>query len=268
MTLTEIVNWKRIELSRMRRQRLYHQLESQAKAQSPAMDFVAALKQPGICIIAEVKHASPSKGLLVKDFDPVALARSYSANGAVAISVLTDERFFQGSLDDLVSIRQALATDAAATPSGARLPILRKDFLVDPYQIVESRAIGADAVLVIVAILNDQELRAMMDMVRRTGMHAVVEVHHERELERALAAGAEIIGINNRDLYTFDVDMRTTARLRPRVPAGKVVISESGVFTRSDVLRLSAVGAHAILVGEALVTAPDPGARLRELLGR
>jgi len=220
--------------------------------------FADALRGPAAGLIAEVKKASPSRGLLREDFDPVALAKTYAGAGAVAISVLTDEKHFQGTLGHLAAIRQAL-------PDGP--PLLRKDFLFDEYQLYEARLHGADAVLLITAILEPAVLAQLIAQAKSLGVDALVEVHNERELEQALAASAEIIGINNRDLRTFDVDLATTERLAPLVPAGAVIVAESGIFTRDDILRLRACGVHAVLIGEALVTALDPAAKIRELFG-
>jgi indole-3-glycerol phosphate synthase len=187
----------------------------------------------------------------------VALAREYEANGAAAISVLTDERYFQGSLDDLRAVRRSVD-----------LPVLRKDFIVDPYQVYEARAAGADAVLLIVAALRGDELRALYGLVRELGLAALVEVHDEAELDRALRIRPRLIGVNNRNLHTFHVDLETTARLRSMVPAGVVLVAESGIHTRADVERLAAIGADAILVGESLVRARDVGSQVAQLLGR
>jgi indole-3-glycerol phosphate synthase len=220
--------------------------------------FGEALRGDSVRLIAEVKKASPSRGLLREDFDPVALARSYAHAGAAAVSVLTDERHFQGSLNHLASVRAAL-------PQGP--PLLRKDFLFDHYQLYESRAHGADAVLLIVALLDSALLAQLVGVAAALEMDALVEVHDERELERALAAGATLVGINNRDLRTFEVDLATTDRLRPLIPPEVTVVAESGVSTRADVERLEGLGVHAVLIGESLVTAPDAGAKIRELMG-
>jgi indole-3-glycerol phosphate synthase len=225
---------------------------------APAIrDFAAALRRPGVGIIAEVKKASPSRGVLRADFDHVGLAKQYAEAGASAISVLTDETHFQGTLDHLAAIRAAL-------PDGP--PLLRKDFLFDEYQLYEARCNGADALLLITAILEPSLLRDLIAGTRSLGMAALVEVHDEAEVEQALMAGAQVIGVNNRDLRTFEVDLATTERLRPPVPPGRVFVAESGIFTREHMQRLAACGVDAALIGEALVTAPDPGAKLRELL--
>jgi len=253
--LEEIIAWKRDEIVRHKRARPAEVVRAGAALAPPPRDFAAALRSPGVSLIAEVKRASPSKGLLCHDFDAVALARVYEDNGAAAISVLTDQPFFQGSLDHLRAVRQ-----------NVRLPVLRKDFILDPYQIYESRFAGADAVLLIVAALNDGDLKALYQLVHELGMAALVEVHNEAELERALQISPRIVGINNRDLRTFEVDLETTARLRPLIPTEVILVAESGVHTRADVARLAAIGADAMLVGQALVQAPDIGHKVRELV--
>jgi indole-3-glycerol phosphate synthase len=211
---------------------------------------------PSVRLIAEIKRASPSRGPLRADLDPVALATVYEANGAAAVSVLTDCRFFRGSLADLRAVR-----------AQTTLPVLRKDFVIDPYQVYEARAAGADAILLIVAALDARQLADLYDLARELGMDALVEVHSEAELGRALSVEPAIVGVNNRDLRTFEVDLETTARLRPLVPPDVVFVAESGVRSNADVQRLAALGAHAMLVGEALVVAPDVGRAVRELVG-
>jgi indole-3-glycerol phosphate synthase len=254
--LEQIVAEKRRELSARQAVRPRAELERLGRARSPALDFEAALRPPpgGVRLIAEVKRASPSRGVLADEFDHVALARTYAANGAAAVSVLTDEKFFRGHLDHLAQIRPAVG-----------LPLLRKDFLIDEYQIWEARAAGADAILLIVSILEPALLQALMRAAKGAGLAALVEVHAPDELDVALSAGASVIGINNRNLKTFETTLETTLRLLPLVPPGPVVVSESGMSTADDVRRVVAAGAHAVLVGEALVRAPDVGARVREL---
>jgi indole-3-glycerol phosphate synthase len=221
-------------------------------------DFRAALLRPGVSLIAEFKRRSPSKGEINAGADPREVARWYAEAGAAAISVLTDEPFFGGSLSDLVAAREI-----------CHLPVLRKDFIIDPVQIAESASPdGPDALLLIAAVLEGEELRELRELAARCGQAALVEVHDEAELEKALASGAEIIGINNRDLRTFAVSLETTLRLRPHVPAGRPVVAESGIHTGEDVRRLREAGVEAMLVGEALMAAPDPRAKLEELLGR
>ena len=221
--------------------------------------FAKALRGPAIGLIAEVKKASPSRGVLREDFDPVWLAERYTAGGAAAISVLTDGKNFQGRIEYLQTIRDSL-------PGGP--PLLRKDFTIDEYQLFEARANGADAALLIVAILEQPLLRDLLATSAAIGLDALVEVHDEAEMSRAAAAGATVIGVNNRDLRTFDIDLATTERLRPLAPPRATFVAESGIFTRDDMLRLERIGVHAALVGEGVVTAPDPAAKVLELLGR
>ena len=239
------------------------ELWARCQERPPAHSLSAALKGGPLRLMAEVKRASPSRGLLRGDLDAAATARLYRDNGATAISVLTEERHFQGSLDDLSQVVAALDADAAA--GAPRPPVVRKDFLFDPYQLYEARAAGADAVLLIVAILSDGQLKEYLHLVSTLGMEALVEVHDEREVDRALADGARLIGINNRDLSTFAVDLRTTERLRGLIPPDCVVVSESGIASATEASQVRAWGADAILVGEAIVTAQDMAAKVREL---
>lgn len=232
------------------------ELKAQLADAPPVADVRRALAAAGVSLIAEVKRASPSRGLLCPDFDPVHLARTYAENGAAAISVLTDAPFFQGDLAYLRSIRAELKDCP---------PLLRKDFLFDPYQIVEARAYGADAVLLIVAILDDVLLKGLLTLSETLGLAALVEVHIGAELSRALEAGANLIGINNRDLHDFSVDLATTERLRSHIPADVIVVSESGVHGPDDVRRLARSRVDAVLVGEALVTAADTAHQVRTL---
>ena len=231
-------------------------VQAEATLAPPPRDFAAALRAPGVSLIAEAKKASPSKGLIREDFDAVALAREYEANGAAAISVLTDEHFFQGSLDYLRAARRNVG-----------LPVLRKDFVLNLYQVYEARAAGADAVLLIVAALDDNDLESLHRLVQQLGMAALVEVHDEAELERALRIEPRVVGVNNRDLHTFEVDLETTAHMRALIPADIVLVAESGVHTPADVARLADIGADAMLVGEALVRAADVGTKVRQLIG-
>ncbi len=256
--LDRIVADKRAELATAAFAVTLTELEERAKNAPTVRSFATALRGTRVGLIAEVKKASPSRGLLRPDFDPVAIARAYADAGAAAISVLTDEKYFQSSLADLRSIRDAL-------PDGP--PLLRKDFLFDKYHVYEARCAGADAVLLICAILQAQLLRELMTCANSLGMGTLVEVHDEKELQVALSAGADLIGINNRDLRTFEVDLATTERLAPRVPDGVTLVAESGIFTRMDVRRLEACGVSAVLIGEALVTARDAGAKIREIFG-
>ena len=208
-------------------------------------------------LIAEVKKASPSRGVICADFDPVRIARIYAENGASAISVLTETRHFQGSMNYLRDIKSAL---------GSRCPpLLRKDFITDPYQIYQSRAYGADSLLLIAAILKPEELISLLKLSHGLGMRCLVEVHNEAEVGVAIKSNAGIIGINNRDLTTFRVDLTTTGRLRPLIPAGRIVVSESGIKDRNDVEMLKEWGVNAVLIGEALMSAPDIAARMKEL---
>jgi indole-3-glycerol phosphate synthase len=256
MILDDIVHHRRADVVRAKRSIPQGELERRPAYSWPRRGFAASLNRRNPAVIAEVKKASPSRGLICKEFDPVGIARAYERNGAAAVSVLTEERFFQGHRDHLDSIRRAVG-----------LPVLRKDFLIEPYQVVESRAWGADAVLLIVAILDDANLREMLAAAEEAGLDTLVETHDEGELERAAEAGAEIIGINNRDLRTFVTTLATAERLRPFVPSGAIAVAESGIHERGDIVRLREAGFCAFLVGEALMRAPDPGAKLRELLG-
>jgi len=234
--------------------RLNSLLECIARRKAPLV-FAAALKGDGIKLIAEVKKASPSKGILRPYFDPMALAKTYAENGAAAISVLTDAEFFLGSPEHLAAIREAVS-----------LPLLRKDFIYDEYQLYETAAYGADALLLITAILEPKQLEKMITISRSLGLSCLVEVHNEEELKKALASGAEIIGINNRDLKTFEVDINTTRRLRPLVPENKIVVSESGISRREDVIKLREWRVDAVLIGEALVTARNIPNKIKELM--
>lgn len=231
---------------------------AQSAAPAPApLDFRRALLADQVTLIAECKERSPSGGWLQRPYDPVGLARRYVANGAAAVSVLTEPEFFGGSFDHLRAIRAAVT-----------VPLLCKDFIVDAVQVMAARAAGADAVLLIVGVLDDARLRELLAVTRSYGMQALVEVHDESEVERALQAGAAIIGINNRDLTAMRTDKETTARLRPLIPAGHVVVSESGIGNRSDIDALAHLGVNAALVGESLLRAPDLDAKVRELSGR
>jgi indole-3-glycerol phosphate synthase len=206
-------------------------------------------------VIAEVKKASPSKGVIREDFDPVAIASTYAAHGAACLSVLTDQRFFQGSDQYLADIRQAVA-----------LPILRKDFMLDPYQVIEARAMGADCILVILAMVDDMLAAELCAAAREQGLSILPEVHNRAELDRALALGTPLIGINNRNLHTFETDLSTTIGLLPHIPAGHAVITESGIHSADDLAKMNRAGVHGFLVGESLMRAPDPGQALASLL--
>lgn len=256
--LDRIVAHKREELAAAQATKPIAELEARLAEAPPLRPFEEAIRGEAIRLIAEVKRASPSRGLLRADLDPTAFAQSYADAGTAAISVLTDEKHFGGSLEHLGAVREALPQEP---------PLLRKDFLFDVYQMYEARLYGADAVLLIAAILNPGLLAQLIALAHSLGMAALVEVHDEREMERALMAEAKIIGINNRNLRTFEVTLATTERLRPLVPPDKTVVAESGISARADVERVAAVGAHAVLIGEALVTAADPAAKIRELMG-
>jgi indole-3-glycerol phosphate synthase len=238
-------------------QRPLAEMVEAASAAPPPRDMITALRRDTVALIAEIKRASPSKGVLNAALDPAAQAALYAANGAAAISVLTDERFFQGHLDDLTAARNA-----------ASVPVLRKDFVVDPYQVYEARAAGADAVLLITAALADGQLADLHALAVELGMTPLVEVHDEAELGRALRVGPSLLGVNNRDLRTFDVDLSTAARLISLVPGDVTLVAESGVKSAADVRHMGELGAHAVLVGEALVQADDTAARVRAFSGQ
>ncbi|MCE2463299.1 MAG: indole-3-glycerol phosphate synthase TrpC [Dehalococcoidia bacterium] len=255
--LDDIVAMKREELERQKSEVPLDVLEERIAAQPRPLNLSGALLGDRVRLIAEVKKASPSRGLLSPNFDPVQLATTYTENGGAAISVLSDPRF-QGTLEHLEAVKQAVL------PQG--IPVLRKDFVFDPYQVYEARAYGADAILLIVAILTPEKFVELMALSRRFWMQCVVEVHTREELETALESKAEIIGINNRDLRTFHTDLSVTREIAGLMPRGKVVVSESGISTREDMLLLRQLGVHAALVGEALVTAPDVGAKVKELV--
>lgn len=263
--LDEIVTAKRRELTRRQAREPLSAIRQRAAAQPAPLNFAAALSSSAsaaerrrnpVRLIAEVKKASPSRGLLCPDFDPVQLAQTYAANGAAAVSVLTDSHF-QGEPAHLAAIKAAAAAGDA--------PVLRKDFLFDPWQLYETRAIGADAFLLIVAILDPARLSELLALGHELGMTALVEVHTPAETQTALTAGAAVIGINNRDLRTFQTDLAVTAELAPQIPRDKVIVSESGIFTPQHLQQLGGMGVHAVLVGEALVTAPDTAAQVRAL---
>jgi indole-3-glycerol phosphate synthase len=255
--LDEIFAHKRTEVETQKQRVPLAAVLEQVEQARPPLDFALALTRTPArapALIAEVKKGSPSKGVMLADFDPQRLAKTYAFNGAAALSVLTDEKYFGGSLDHL--------RDIAAL--GLGLPLLRKEFICDAYQILEARAAGADAVLLIAACLNDHQLRVFQSQAQRLGMAALVEVHTGHELARALGSGARLIGINNRDLRDFSVSLETTRRLRPSVPPGIVVVAESGIASRESA---QALCVQAVLVGEALVRAEDIGAKVREMSG-
>ncbi|WP_169576292.1 indole-3-glycerol phosphate synthase TrpC [Nocardioides halotolerans] len=254
--LSDIVAGVRLDLDRRRAEVAEADLRAALADVAPPLDPMPALRSPGSSVIAEVKRRSPSKGDLAQIPDPAALARRYAAGGAAAISVLTEERRFGGSLDDLRAVRAAVD-----------VPLLRKDFVVDPYQVLEARAAGADLVLLIVAALDDDTLRGLHDQARELGMAVLVEVHDEPEAGRAVELGAELVGVNARNLKTLDVDPDTFGRLAPLLPEDRVLVAESGVSSPVDVARYVAEGARAVLVGETLVKDGDPENAVRAMTG-
>ena len=255
--LDQIVTAKRREIERAKAAAPEAALRERLADAPPVRDFLAALSGPGpIRLIAEVKKASPSKGLIRADFHPVEIARTYQEHGAACVSVLTDEPYFQGSLEYLSRVRASVD-----------LPVLRKDFIIDPYQVVEARAAGADAVLLIAECLGDEALRRLHAAIDELGMTPLVELYEPENLTRVLDVGARLVGINNRDLRTFEVDLEHTVRLRRRIPDDRVVVGESGIRTRQDVERLESAGVEAMLVGESLMHADDIGRAVDELLG-
>lgn len=255
--LDEILAHKREEVAAAKLRRGAEEVAAAAASAAGPRGFRAALASgEAPRVIAEVKRRSPSKGLIREDFDPVAIAQTYAGNGAAAISVLTDEHYFGGHLDFLVRIRERVD-----------VPLLRKDFVVDPYQLDEARAAGADAALLIVAALEPEPLQALHEHARGLGLDVLVEVHDEGEMEQAATIGADLVGINNRDLKTFVTDLATTERLAPGLPPGAILVAESGILTAEDVARLAEAGASAYLVGESLMREPDVGHALRSLRG-
>jgi len=258
-TLERICADKREHIARKAVERSLSELEAAAKAASAPRGFAASLARTHAggrhALIAEIKKASPSKGLIRADFDPPALARAYQAGGATCLSVLTDEPWFQGNDAYLIAARDAVP-----------LPALRKDFMLEPRQIVESRALGADAILIIMAALDDVRAGELAAAAREWGMDALVEVHDRAELDRALRLDAPLIGVNNRDLKTLAVDLATTEELAPHVPADRLLVAESGLHTPADLTRMSAVGARAFLIGESLMRQADVTIATRELL--
>jgi indole-3-glycerol phosphate synthase len=255
--LSGIVAGVREDLERRKATCPHKVVEMAAIRRAPARDFAAVLRREGVSLIAEVKRASPSRGVICAGADPVDIARAYAASGADAISVLTEERRFAGSLDCLTQVVDALG------PEGP--PVMRKDFIVDPYQVYEARAHGADCVLLLAALLDPSRLEDLLRLSRALGMSCLVEAHDAAELERVLDSGALIVGINNRDLRTLTVDLATFERLRPLIPADRLVVSESGIRRREDIDRLAECGVDAVLVGEALMSSVDIGAKVREL---
>ena len=259
MILDDIVDHKKQEVFASICERPLSVLKELIHDRSDPRGFAAALTRDRAgqaAVIAEVKKASPSKGVIREQFEPVAIALDYEAHGAAAISVLTEKRFFQGSPDYLPAIRDQVS-----------IPVLRKDFLFDIYQIYEARALGADALLLIAAILEKEKLRELLRLTRDLGMDALVEVHSRKELDMVLETGAPIIGINNRNLTTFQTDIATTVELVRDIPEDRIVVSESGIASRADILMLSSAGVDAFLIGESLMRQESPGAKLAELMG-
>jgi indole-3-glycerol phosphate synthase len=255
MILDKIIETKKEEVEQLKKQTSVSALERTIALLEPCRDFRQVLRPNACAIIAEVKCASPSRGRFIADFDLVRIAGVYEQNGAAAISVLTDEKYFSGHKNYLTQIRQ-----------NVKLPLLRKDFIIDPIQIYETRAIGADAILLIVHVL-EKKLTEFILLSKEIGLNPLVEVHTEEELNLALASGAEIIGINNRNLDTFVTDIKTSRKLRAQIPTDKIVVAESGIMSREDIEFLMQANIHAFLIGEALITAPDIGKKLREFKG-
>jgi indole-3-glycerol phosphate synthase len=260
--LDDIVSARRLTLAETRLAVPLERVQQMAEVREDRRDFAAALTSegglgavPGLRVIAELKRASPSRGLLRKNYRRRDIARGYARAGADALSVLTEERHFLGSLQDLAVARQAV-----------EIPVLRKDFILESYQVYESVAAGADALLLIVAALPDQDLRTLLDLCKQLRIAALVEVHTEAELDRAIASGAQIIGVNNRNLKTLEVNLETSFQLRAKMPRACVAVSESGIKTSADLRRISEAGFNAVLIGERLMTQPNPGAALSQLL--
>ncbi len=258
MILDDIMRDKRKELADTVRCVPLERVKSMAAQQPPARDFARAIKGDRVRLIAEIKRASPSRGMIAAEFDPISIARTYVSGGAAAISVLTESTYFLGKLEYLDLVRGSLGEESP--------PLLRKDFIFDEYQVFEARAHGADALLLIVAAISPQKLKQLIGTTHSLGMECLVEVHSAAELRIAIACGARVVGVNNRDLHTFNVDLATTERLIPLLPSDRIAVSESGISTRADVERMRRCGADAVLVGEALMSAPDIAARMRELL--
>ena len=257
MILDDIVEVKRQEVAQKKEATTLTALEKTIGGMPPTREFRKALDGGGCAIIAEVKRRSPSRGVLREDFDPVLIAREYEKHGAAAVSVLTDETFFGGNREDLSAVKGAVS-----------LPVLRKEFIIDPWQIHETRAIGADALLLIAAILGEYDLREFRELAASLELASLVEVHDRSELEKALLSGAEIIGINNRDLRTFTTDIATSLALAPLIPSDRIAVSESGIRSRAEIEALMQAGIRGFLIGEALVAAPDIGATLRGFRGQ
>lgn len=257
MTILErILEAKRAEVAASKERSPFEQVQASARAAPKPRDFVGALGAKRPAVIAEIKKASPSRGVLREQFDPAAIAASYERAGAACISVLTDRQFFQGDAAHLRAARAACS-----------LPVLRKDFVIDPYQVYESRSLGADCILLIAACLGKNTMLELERLAHELAMAVLVEVHDAAELEAALALKTPLIGTNNRNLKTFETRLETTLDLLPRIPAGRIVVTESGILASADVARLRAAGVQTFLVGEAFMRAPDPGLALQQLFG-
>jgi len=254
--LDKIIAQKREEVEQRKKEATITYLQQLIAQQKPVLDLTLALKDEHIRMIAEVKQASPSRGMLSPNFNPIELAQTYAEGGAAAISVLTEANYFMGSIEHLAAIKKVVD-----------LPLLRKDFIFDSYQVYESRAYGADALLLIAAILSQEQLKELILLSHSLGLKCLVEVHSKGEVERAVLSEAEIIGINNRDLNTFSIDINMTQRLRPLIPQERIVVSESGIKNKRDIEKLKEWGVDAVLVGEALVTAGNVRAKMKELIG-
>jgi indole-3-glycerol phosphate synthase len=258
MILNDIIAYKKEELADTKRRVPFTEIKNKAADAAPTRGFGKALSSPdGVRLIAEVKKASPSKGVIRQDFDPVSIAEQYEESGASCLSVLTEKKFFQGDLEYLGRIRKIV-----------KLPLLRKDFIIEEYQIFEARAAGADAILLIAACLEKQQIRDYLGIARMLGLDVLVESHTWKELDKSLHAGASLVGINNRDLTTFTVSLQTTLDLVRDIPDNCTVVSESGIRTRDDVVKLQQAGVDAILVGESLMREKDIRKKVKELLGR
>lgn len=261
--LDEIMAYQRQQLPKVMRDVPLEDVRALASVAPPAADLISAIAKPGLSLIAECKRASPSKGLLMANYDPVELASQYVKGGASAISVLTDSRHFQGSLVDLRDVKNNLLDRGGRA---AEIPVLRKDFIFHPYQCYEARAAGADAVLLIASIISNKELAELMSVIDQLGMVALVEIHTKGELDQVLGLHPRLVGINNRDLQTFKVDFDNTARLRKAIPDSVLVVAESGIRDETDVHRLAEVGVDAILVGESLVRSNDISRDVKKLV--
>jgi len=257
MILQKIVENKREEVARQKEILPLGELRRMLADRPPTRDFEGAIRNRDCAVIAEVKRSSPSKGRIREDFDPVGIAGIYEDNGASAISILTERKYFEGSAAYIPQIRRSV-----------KLPLLRKDFIIDAYQICETRALGADALLLIARLLEAGELQDFIGLSSELGLAALVEVHNEADLEKAISSGARIVGINNRDLESFGTDLEVSIRLASRVPKGVALVSESGISCRGDIERLMGAGIHAFLIGENLMRQQDIGKKLRELLGK